>query len=431
MELMRKGVWGALALLMALGLSACGEMPGARKLPPLVGQPETLADDPGTPEEPAALAIALVSSDYAASAIGVLSRVDGGLFHEAVFDSAREASGLSAALSGDVVLPSAPNPFHWLILIDRYPNAAITVLDWRSFSPLRQFSVGTGFSANPQDLLVLDEHTAYVTRLNPNPHPGREPYDEGDDILIVDPSNGTIRGRIAMPAPQTNEAGKRLYWRPCRLRRVGSYVYASLNHLSDDYLAAGEAALARIDPTTHTLDRILTYPGLANPVGLSYDAAKDELYVACNGPYFAGNTAQIAQSGLLALSRASSQEPAWRLLRRADSDPLRRPFGFEIEHFAGLVIAVRNGDLTAGQGDRLVGVDPDSGDEQTLYTTSSAYGSGGLLADRFRGLLYLGDADARAPRVVRLKAVGGRFVQDGATESSPVYGLPPRFLRFY
>ena len=80
-------------------------------------------------------------------------------------DEAAGASGLScAALSGDIVLPSAPNPFHWQILIDRYPNAAVTRLDPQTFTILRQFSVATGFSSNSQDLLLLDAHTAYVTR---------------------------------------------------------------------------------------------------------------------------------------------------------------------------------------------------------------------------------------------------------------------------
>lgn len=431
MELRRGRLYGWGLLFAWLALTACGAAMEAPTLPPLSGTPEKIAADPGTAQEPAPWAIAMVSSDYAASEIGILSRKEGALFHEAVFDSARTAPGLSAALSGDVVLPSAPNAFSWLFLIDRYPNAAVTLLDAQTFKPLVQFSVGTGYSANPQDLLVIDAHTAYVTRLNPNPHPGRQPYDAGDDILIVDPQSGAIKGRIALPEEGKSPNGHAYSWRPCRLRRVGRFVYASLNHLSNDFREAGAAALARIDPAEHRVERVFTFPGLANPVGLSYDPDRDTLFVACNGLYAAGAAPQLAQSGLLALSGAATDEPSWRLLRRAAEDSLGRPFGFEIEHFAGFVIAVRNGDLAAGQGDRIVAVDPESGAEQTIYTTSSAFGSGGLLADAFQGLLYIGDADARAPRVVRLSAANGRFRVAGETSNSPVFGLPPRFLRFY
>ena len=126
-------------------------------------------------------AIAVVGSDYYSTSISIVDRSTQDLFREGVVDSGSSAAGLSVALSGDIWCPRTYNQQNWLVLLDRFPNSVLTVLNPHGFAVNGQLSVATGFAANPHDFLWVDTHRAYVTRYEKNPQPGRKNYDEGDD----------------------------------------------------------------------------------------------------------------------------------------------------------------------------------------------------------------------------------------------------------
>jgi hypothetical protein len=56
--------------------------------------------------------------------------------------------------------------------------------------------VDTGFSSYPQDYARVTPHKVYVPRYGQNATPGKQPFDAGGDLLVVDPSEMTITGSI-------------------------------------------------------------------------------------------------------------------------------------------------------------------------------------------------------------------------------------------
>jgi len=371
--------------------------------------------------------IAVIGTDYLSTSVSVLEIGTGTLLAEGVLHSGSAAPGLSVALSGDVALPGAPNPLHHLLLLDRYPGSVVTVLDGATFEVLGQISVATGFPANPHDLLWLQADKAYVARYEANPTPGREPFDGGDDLVVVDLDAGAVTDRI----PLGSHADPGLRARPERMVLAGDRVWVVLGHLAEDFGAAGPGRLLAVDPDEDAVAAVLDLPEVVNCTGLLHDPARETLYVSCTGLFTAGPADQVASSGIVAVDLAASH-PAPALLRRAEDGP-GGPFGFELAVAdARWLLAVRFGDLAAGTPDRLVALDLDGGGaERVVHEAGSAYGLGGVLADDSGGIVLVGEADPEAPRILRYRVDGGAFTPDGEIISHPKSGLPPRHLAFY
>jgi hypothetical protein len=371
--------------------------------------------------------IAVVGTDYLSTSISVLEPGTGALLAEGVIHSGSAAPGLSMALSGDVVLPAAPNPLHQLFLLDRYPNSVVTILDGATFEVAGQIAVGTGFAANPHDLLWLDPDKVYVSRYEANPSPGRAPFDGGDDLLIVDPAAGAVVGRV----PLDGAAEPGLLARPERMVLAGDRVWVALGHLAPDFKDAGPGRIVAVDPVTDAVDRVLDLPGVENCTGLIHLPARQALYVACAGLFDRGRAGQLAGAGLVEVDLSVSP-PAPAILRRGADAP-GGAFAFGLAAAQGRwLLAVRFGDLAAGIPDRLVAMDLDGVREDVVvHEAGSAFGIGGVLADPIGGLVLVGDADPAAPRILRFQVDGGAFTPDGAFEAHPESGLPPRHLAFY
>ncbi len=371
--------------------------------------------------------IAVVGTDYLSTSISILEPGTGALLAEGVLHSGSAAPGLSLALSGDVVLPAAPNPYHQLFVLDRYPNSVVTILDGATFEVLRQIPVGTGFAANPHDLIWLDPDKVYVTRYEANPSPGAEPFDGGDDLLIVDPSAGAVTGRIPM-GPHADSA---LLARPERMVLAGDRVWVALGHLAPDFKAAGPGRLVAVDPVTDAVEQVLDLPGLENCVGLLHAPEREALYVACAGLFEGGREGQLAGAGIARVD-LSTTPPTPSILRRGGDSP-EGAFSFDLAMAAQRwLLGVRFGDLAAGTPDRLVAMDLDGVREDVVvYEADSAFGIGGVLADDPGGQVLVGDANPQAPRVLRFRVDGGAFTPDGAIQAHPDSGLPPRHLAFY
>src|SRR5690606_11304712 len=101
---------------------------------------------------------------------------------------------LNAPLSGDVVFTSSR--MTKITLLDRYPASVLSLVDPKSAEVNGQMNLRTGFNANPQDYLQLSPTVALVSRHEANPRPGREPFDVGDDLLIVNPELFSISARV-------------------------------------------------------------------------------------------------------------------------------------------------------------------------------------------------------------------------------------------
>lgn len=150
------------------------------------------------------------------------------------------ASGLAFALSGDVVLPSTTPPSGRVVLLDRFGTNVLTWADPSSGKVLSQLPVGAGFESNPQDYLEIDATHAYVSRWGDNAAPGKQPFDQGSDVLVLD-LHDIAKPILTKSIPMPVVGG--LPPRPARMLDVGGTVVVVLQRTSDDFATVGDAML--------------------------------------------------------------------------------------------------------------------------------------------------------------------------------------------
>ena len=179
---------------------------------------------------PTGLAVIHNSIDYTSSLLSLVDPATATLLHDNCLNSGSVAPQLSQALSGDVVLPSAPLPGHPLVLIDRGNNALVWV------NP-------AGLQRDPRDECEhgicwptrttwwrLPPNKFYVTRNSTNPKPTADPsdLDEGADLLILDLDLGKPVARIDLSPYAAGGAG--INPNPDRARVFGGKIYVTLNN---------------------------------------------------------------------------------------------------------------------------------------------------------------------------------------------------------
>lgn len=385
--------------------------------------------------------IAVVGTDYASTAVSLLD-ADGALCADDVIDSGSAAVGVLTALSGDVVLPTSPSPTGELVLVDRYPNAVLTVVSFASghAEVARQIPVGTGFDANPHDVLFLSPTRAYVSRYATNPTPTADPgdLDDGGDLLIVDPSTGDLLGRVDLRAEAGAIGGVAVDPRPDRLLALGGRIWVSLGNLSRRFDAAAEGALIGVDPATDTVVARLTLPGLANCGQVLAPAPDDSgFWLACVGLLEGGRPVpgDEARAGLafVAVDGATGDaRVAWQAGAAALFGGRIPGWGLVAERGDVAWITVF-GDPDDGVPDSLLRVDRgDDGGASDVDVTTEPFALSALLRLPERGLLLVGDANRAAP-ALRRYAVGAPGAPDALdaltpTNTSPSVGLEPRHL---
>jgi hypothetical protein len=417
-----------------LALAAIGAAGGCSDNKP--SSPGT-APDTGTPPDvgtaPAG-GIAVLSSDFvAASSLSLLDR-NGQLVNDGCFHSGSRTPGLSQVLSGDVVLPSQPQPGHEVVLVDR-GNAVLTWLDPNTCAPLRQLSVGTGYASNPHDIVAVTAQKAYVTRWdqNGNATPNPNDFDDGDDLLIVDPIQAVVTGRIALTPFAPQVAGATIMARPDRALLIEGKVFVSLNALSLHYIElgapVGPGRVVVVDPATDSVTGSIDIPDRKNCGAMTYLDASKTLLVVCMGSWSDADPA--ASSGVVAIDLSVAPPMVKTVIAPTVADG---------RQFSATALAALSPDrvfvIAMGTYD---GLPPD-----TLWSFSLTGGSGVKVLDSSKGITF-GDllADIDGQRIFLADGSNTRpllrsfaVTAAGVTESAPVnvnpsVGLPPRSLAWY
>jgi len=391
---------------LALGCSA--QAPDAIEGVPGFGRDAPRA--PGGGRDPEPLAFAVMSSDRTISSIALLEP-DGELLRRAFVHSGSATSGLVTALSGDVAIPSRSGDPRTLTLIDRFRADVVTRIDVASGEVLGQLrteerEAGEGaYSSNPQDLVILSEHEAWLSRYNPNPHAGADDPDAGNDLLRIDPSTFERSGeRIDLSALDTtaertnpdSDAREevRAYARPNRIVRVGMpearKLVVGLSRISRAYDAVGDGAVALVDVDSGEA-QALALPGLRNcwqVVAVPDDAS--HVVVGCTGPLARGSDREHAGVALLALVEdALVIEQLWR----AADEPDAAIAVFGIVALGGSAItAIAPGDEDGDQPDRLYRVDLATGAQRELLAADGAWVLGDGAYNPRAGRLFIPDA---------------------------------------
>jgi len=408
------------------GLAACGDdtagppgldvgVPEAGPLPPSL--------DGSVSEGGAGLAsgVVVVNSDYfSSSSVSFLDR-DGNLLLDGCLTT-------GDGLSSDVVLPTQVPPGGPVAIIDR-TNAVVTWLDVTNCAPLGQMSVGTGFLANPHDVVMLSASKAYVTRAEENgkPTPAAGDFDEGNDILVVDPSRAMVVGRIDL-APFA-PAG--VLPRADRAILAGGLVYVSFNNISADYASYGEGRIVMIDPATDLVTGTIDLPGAKNCGAMSYLASANRLFVACSGAY--GDPAgQAAGSAIVSIDLGTSP-PAVALQVSAatlGSAPFSNLAVAAID--ATTAFAVGVGDFTSVPPDSLWSLPLTGAAPVKVFESSEGFALGAVLFDVERQRAYVADGTTNSSAHLRIfDLAAGAFIAGKSVTTNPTQKLPPRVLAFY
>jgi hypothetical protein len=349
--------WWTLFLLYGCNVEALGGDTGG--VPPGTGGP--------CPD-----GVTVVLSDYSSTQIA-LSALDGTTQSESFVSTASvRTDGLSFALSGDVVVPRQRPDSGRIVLIDSFGTNVLSFLEPTDGRVLAQLPLGTGFNANLRDYLEVDATRAYVSRFAQNQLPGREPFDQGSDVLIVDTRSPAILGRIELPSTPGFPA------HPTGFQRLDErHVVLTLTRLSADLISGGESSsLIGLDTERDEIVWQLTLEGLKNCGSARLAPDGERLAVACTGLITDdGASRGIESSGLVLLDARSA--PPRELWRRSAAELAGEALQSELGFATSDTLLFKTQTAVGGSSNRLLSLELTSGQVETLFTAApDARGAG-------------------------------------------------------
>ena len=421
--------------LVLLLLSACQ----ASAPVPMMEDAATQSDDGGAPVEqdsgpgpdasqppgPMPIGLAVVSGDidYKATSLSLIDPATRTVTKADCLTSGTTAPELSLALSGDVALPSHSFTHNSVVLIDR-GNSTLTWVNPASCAPVAQLAVGTGFAANPHDLIEVSAKKLYLTRSDMNAMPSGT-MDQGDDILIIDPTSKQITGRIDLHGQADIVNGAPIQARPDRGLQIDGKVYVTLTHASLDFKTFGSGKIVVIDGATDQVTTSIAVDPYKNCSGLDYVPASKTLYVACNGDY--SSIDQASQSAIVTIDLSGATPvlgkltlPSQVALRPLSKDAISadgsRVFSISAGNFGNTTDIVWSYDIGQGKSTKLL-----TGDDSFIL--------GFTAIDRTRNQLYVTDASANKPVVHVFQLTSGDSQELPAL--SPSSKMLPRQIGWY
>lgn len=380
------------------------------------------ADLPSRGECPRGLAV--VSSDYQSSEVALLSPA-GDVVSAAFLSSASgSASNLAAPLSGDVTVAASRRRPNELVIVDRFGTNVLTFVDAATASVRAQLAIGTGFDANAQAYLEVGEHKAYVPRLGENAAPGRQPFDAGSDLLLVDP----VAPRIVASLPLPRRPG--YLPNPAALARFEDVVLVTLQHARADFSGMADSELVAIDVQDESLRYRIQLEGLQNCGRVEVSPNRRSLALGCASYVDRNGAAPDASGSGIVLFDATSSPPR-ELQRFAARELVGGPVQSSLEYVTDdLLLFKSQTALGAPQDNQLLSLELASGRTQPL--AAAARDPNGLgYGIAFMGMschVDCGDpclvADASRDRLARFRLDAGELV-GGDDVWLRGAGLPP------
>ncbi len=407
------------------------------------GAPEPPSSTGGTDVAvgPCGRGLAVVSTDFQSTNVSLLGTA-GQVLSESFLSSASADAQLSSPLSGDVVAPTDPQLGPEIVLLDRYPASVLTWVDVVTGTVRGQLDVATGFAANPQDYVAVSETKAYVSRYEGNPTPGVELFDEGNDLLVVDPRGPKIVGRVDLLPAMDDAPG----FLPHANRMVtqGDRLYVLLSAYDGAYTDSAPSRLVTVDVSTDTVLGVTVLDGLHGCAGLAIapryassgqPVASPDLAVACSGK-FDGANASPSEAGVVVLS--TQADLPTETTRWAAADLLGQPLGPSLDFVdeghllvmalgsfeppildAAFELAIHTGELREIL--RSEAQPFELGDVRCLTAVTGAE----TPADGCGGCFI---ADGERSRLHRLAVEGSGLVLAASLVVDTSIGLPPRVL---
>ncbi len=378
--------------------------------------------------------LVVTHSDYASSNVSLLS-ASAEVLSESFISSSSAQPGLSSPLSGDVVSPSRRVPGNELVLIDRFPAAVLSWVDLQTGAVRAQLSVATGFASNPHDYVAYDAERAFVPRYEPNLNAGRQPYDAGNDVLVIDPREPAIVASIDLtPALAGEPAG--FYPRASRALLAGGKLRVLCSAFNADFKQHLDSRIVSIDPATSAITQVLLLPGLTSCSSADLSPDGERLAVSCDGDFSNDPAAGFPDSGIVLLDVADDLSEASRFT--AQSLGIEAVSGAVFASARHLLVGTRGRyssdlkTLAAPDTVRTFDLEAERINAPLLQSRAKAYVLGGMRCDPGAGRCFVADAETDGG-VLQPIAVGN----DGFAELLAPFkidmrlGLPPRGIGIY
>jgi len=417
------GTWIAFVSAMGCNVSSPAKNTGG------VGDSATTGGDSGTNSgEGGAVAVcpsalSVVCSDYTTSNIEI-ANLNGTSLSGSFVSSGSTPTGLTTALSGDVDVPFVPPASGRVLIIDRYGTDVLTWMNLSTASVLAQLVVGTAFNSNPQDYIETNATQAYVSRYGTNSNPGQQMYDQGGDLLILNTSNYSITGRIAMP-----EENAALQPSPAAMNWIGSDVVVTLQRFSSDFSMIGDGRFVGVSPATNSIAWTVNITGLQD-CGRVYVSPSGKVgAIACSGqPDSSGNYDPTGSDIVLYDLTQSPPVETKRLgLGASLTKSIQPQLSFASET---TILALTYGNPGAPtSGDTAIAVDVGTADSGAATVTQLAAET---MADVYAGPFcspgcseYCILADSEANAILRWQFSNGTFTPASNATVDTTVGLPP------
>ena len=400
-----------------------------------IGEPDAAASPDATIGGTCARALVVAESDYDSTNVALLG-LSGKILAGSVASSATRAVGLTAPLSGDVVLPTMPVAGGELVLIDGARSSSRLVWIDPETAARRELSVATGFWSDPHDYVRISETKAYVSRYDTNPTPGEVPFDSGGDVLVVDPSSPSITSSIDMTAALGDDR-TRAAPDADKIVVAGARAYVLLGALTQDFSGAGAPShLVAIDTSSDVVVGTLVLDGMLDCAGLALSPDAKTLAVFCAGQKIdPAAPSDLGGSGIVLVDVA---DEATIVKRFAATDVGAGPVGFFGAFASNTSLVFETfgfDDPTSGksQDDTVVELDLASGTTTVvLRSAGEPFTLGGIACDVRCGVCFVADAKRMGGVVHRFALdVAGTLTGDELVKVETNPGLPPRYLGLY
>lgn len=421
--------WARSSRTLPVGLGCCVALACGVPAPQATPTGIDLSRDAGRAPD-CARGFVVIGTDYQSSTVAIVAP-DGEVLAPSLLSSGSADPELSAALGGDVVLPTQQATGDELILLDRYPASVVTWLDLATAEVRAQLSVATGFLANPHDYVAVSPTRAYVTRFESNPSPGAVPHDGGGDLLRLDPSAPAIEDRVDLAPAMTVEADAPLP-RPDRALLVGSRVIVLLGAHAADFSTSAESRLVSIDAATDRQIETLVLRGVHGCAGLALAPNGDELAVACSGDWGGDGIPELATSALV---RVQTQ-PSLSELTRVPAAAVGAPLGDAVAYASQTQLLFTtlgrfaNGSEPAAD-DTVQELELTSGSLRELLRSDRVPFSLGDVACDGCGVCLVADAQRHGGLLHRLVGGASGMAVTATLTLDDGIGLPPRRLGRY
>ena len=376
-------------------------------------------------------AVVVDESDYTSTNIALLD-LEGQVLEQSVASSATRSVGLAAPLSGDIVLPTMPVGGAEIVLVDGFQSTSRIIWVDPATAGKRELSVATGFWSDPHDYAQLSSTKAYVSRYNPNPTPGAEPFDPGNDVLIIDPSKPAIVGSIDMLPPLGSDAARALP-HVDKIVLAGDRAYVLLGALGKDFSAQVPSRIVSVDVRTDEVRAVVTLEGFLDCAGLALSPTGRQIAVLCLGAKIQPSApSDLGGSGVVLIDIDQDPKMA-RSFRAADIG--EGPVGFFGAYSSPSTLILQTfgyADPSSGKSadDTVIRLDLSSGQsEVVLRSEGEPFTLGGIACDVACGACFAADAKRQGGVVHRLEIrADGSLSGDQPIKVETSPGLPPRYL---